>query len=115
MQMRVMDERLSPCVQDGEEADGGPEVFRIGGDGTQLTTSIGAGTPFYARGGPTQDHGAALFHFSGLLPEPRRLREHRSAELDALPDFLHGVGIRGDAIFEFDRRRERPLVPLHRQ
>jgi len=35
MQMRVMDERLSPGVQDGEEADGGPEVFRIGGDGPQ--------------------------------------------------------------------------------
>ncbi len=33
--MRVMGQRLSPRVQDGEEADGGAEVFRVGGNGAQ--------------------------------------------------------------------------------
>ena len=32
MQMRVMDERLAPGVEDGEEADLGAEMARVGGD-----------------------------------------------------------------------------------
>ena len=32
VQMRMMDEGLSPGVQHGEEADLGPEMFGIGGD-----------------------------------------------------------------------------------
>ena len=35
MQVRVMDERLAPGVQHGEEADLGAEVARVGGDGAQ--------------------------------------------------------------------------------
>ena len=33
--MRVMDERLAPGVEDGEEADLGAEVAGVGGDGAQ--------------------------------------------------------------------------------
>ena len=32
VQMRMMDERLAPCVQHGEEADLGAEVMRVGSD-----------------------------------------------------------------------------------
>ena len=32
MQMRVMDERLAPGVENGEEADLGAEVARVGSD-----------------------------------------------------------------------------------
>mgnify|MGYP007080216183 CR=1 FL=1 len=31
----MMDERLPPRVQDGEEADGGPEVLRVSGNGPE--------------------------------------------------------------------------------
>ena len=33
--MRVLDERLSPGVQAGEEADGGAQMLGIGGDGLE--------------------------------------------------------------------------------
>ena len=35
VQMRMMDERLAPGVEDGEEADLGAEVAGVGGDGAQ--------------------------------------------------------------------------------
>jgi hypothetical protein len=35
MEMGMVDERLSPRVQDRKEADGGPEVFRVGGNCAQ--------------------------------------------------------------------------------
>ena len=37
MEMRMMDQRLSPRVQDGEEADRGAQVRRIGGDGRSVS------------------------------------------------------------------------------